>query len=56
VWDTLSILIFLYIGLPIVLLALLARWGWRWRRETIPPTCRRCGYDVSKRPTARGAV
>lgn len=27
------------------------RVGWRWHRETIPPTCRKCGYDVSRRPT-----
>ncbi|HYO11209.1 MAG TPA: hypothetical protein VER17_19745 [Tepidisphaeraceae bacterium] len=25
-------------------------WGLRWRREALPPTCRKCGYDVSKRP------
>jgi hypothetical protein len=23
----------------------------RWKREQIPPSCRRCGYDVSKRPS-----
>jgi hypothetical protein len=34
----------------VVMVGVLLRWGLRFRRETIPPTCRRCGYDVSRRP------
>ena len=34
----------------VVASAIACRAGWRARRIAIPPTCRRCGYDVSHRP------
>ncbi len=42
-----ELLLFLAVA---VVAALIVRKGWRWRREPIPPSCRRCGYDVSHRP------
>jgi hypothetical protein len=36
--------------LTTLVMLFLARVGGRWRRETIPATCKRCGYNVSHRP------
>ena len=40
----------LLLALLTLLLTALLLWRWRPRRITCPPSCRRCGYDVSQRP------
>src|SRR3954447_13195194 len=41
----------LFIALALVLApAVMLLLAVKWKRERIPPSCRRCGYDVSKRP------
>src|SRR2546423_14979086 len=40
----------LVLAIGVATSAVALRAGFRARRITIPPSCRRCGYDVSHRP------